>query len=69
MNLEIGDILSDGSVIASLSRSQGQTFAKMESGARLVAPDYYLLGVTRTKSPDKATEGPESPLEAPELLA
>jgi hypothetical protein len=66
MNLELGDILSDGSVIASLSRSQGQTYAKMESGARLIAPDYFLLGVTRPKAPDDA---PESPVEAPELLS
>ena len=65
MNLELGDILSDGSVIASLSRSQGQTYAKMESGARLVAPDYYLIGVTRTKSPDRA---PSEPVEAPGML-
>lgn len=56
MNLEIGDILSDGSVIASLSRSQGQTYAKMESGARLIAPDYYLLGVKR---PSKTTKAPD----------
>lgn len=55
MNLEIGDILSDGSVIASLSRSQGHTYAKMESGARLIAPDYYLLGVSRGSKATKAT--------------
>jgi len=54
MNLDIGDILSDGSVIASLSRSQGHTYAKMESGARLIAPDYYLLGVTRAPKTPKA---------------
>jgi hypothetical protein len=66
MNLELGDILSDGSVIASLSRSQGNTYAKMESGARLIAPDFYLLGITRTKTPDRA---PESPVEAPQLVS
>jgi hypothetical protein len=54
MYLEIGDILSDGSVIASLSRSQGHTYAKMESGARLIAPDYYLLGVKRGPKTTKA---------------
>jgi hypothetical protein len=65
MNLELGDILSDGSVIASLSRSQGNTYAKMESGARLIAPDHYLIGVTRTKTTDKA---PSDTVEAADLL-
>lgn len=74
MHLELGDILSDGSVIASLSRSQGHTYAKMESGARLIAPDYYLLGVRRapkttnapnpTDGPGWGSEGLEGQLEA-----
>jgi hypothetical protein len=61
MNLELGDILSDGSVIASLSRSQGHTYAKLESGARLIAPDYYLLGVTRPKTPDSPAPTSDAP--------
>jgi hypothetical protein len=64
MNLELGDILSDGSVIASLSRSQGHTYAKLESGARLIAPDHYLIGVTRTK----ATESPAPTSDAPQAI-
>jgi hypothetical protein len=56
MNLRVRDMLSDGTVIASLSRSQGHTYAKLIDGRRLIAPDHYLLGVTRPKPPDDPLE-------------
>jgi hypothetical protein len=57
MKLRVADVLSDGTVIASLSRSQGHTYAKLTDGRRLVAPDHYLLGITRPKAQD--AQGPE----------
>lgn len=47
MNLRLGDVLTDGTVVASLSRSQGNTYAKLHDGRRLICPDFYLLGVHR----------------------
>jgi hypothetical protein len=66
MNLRVRDMLSDGTVIASLSRSQGHTYAKLIDGRRLIAPDHYLLGVTRPKPPDGPGEGPGGLLEGAE---
>jgi hypothetical protein len=59
-------MLSDGTVIASLSRSQGNTYAKLTDGRRLIAPDHYLLGVTRPKAPDGPPQGPSGLLEGTE---
>ena len=59
MKLRVGDILSDGTVIASLSRSQGHTYAKLEDGRKLIASDHYLLGVTR--GPHRAVETTKPP--------
>ena len=64
MNLRVADVLSDGTVIASLSRSQGHTYARLEDGRRLIAPDQYLLGVTRFKKPVDAPRSPVEPLYA-----
>jgi hypothetical protein len=66
MNLHVRDMLSDGTVIASLSRSQGHTYAKLTDGRRLIAPDHYLLGVTRPKPPDGPQDGPSGLLEGAE---
>ncbi len=68
MDLMPQDQLSDGSVIATLSRSGGHTFATLEDGRQLIAPDHYLLGVTRPKSPDRedTLEGRSGALEATE---
>ena len=59
MKLRLGDILSDGTVIASLSRSQGHTYAKLDDGRRMIAPDHYLLGITR--GPQRAVETTKPP--------
>lgn len=59
MKLRLGDILSDGTVIASLSRSQGHTYAKLDDGRKLIASDHYLLGVTR--GPHRAVETTKPP--------
>jgi len=61
MNLKLGDVLSDGTIVASLSRSQGHTYAKLNDGRRLIAPDYMLLGVKRP--PKSASKAPERPVE------
>jgi hypothetical protein len=66
MNLRVRDMLSDGTVIASLSRSQGHTYAKLIDGRRLIAPDHYLLGVTRPAPPDGPRDGPSGLLEGAE---
>jgi hypothetical protein len=64
MNLRVKDVLSDGTVVASLSRSDGHTYAKLEDGRRLIAPDHYLLGVTRERSGElKRKKAPRGPLE------
>ena len=60
MKLRLGDILSDGTVIASLSRSQGHTYAKLDDGRRMIAPDHYLLGITRgPRMPVETTKPPD----------
>ena len=60
MKLRLGDILSDGTVIASLSRSQGHTYAKLDDGRRMIAPDHYLLGITRApRMPVETTKPPD----------
>ncbi len=68
MDLLPQDHLSDGSIIATLSRSQGHTYATLEDGRQLIAPDHYLIGVTRPKSPDRGTTlaGRSGSLEATE---
>jgi len=62
MRLKIGDVLSDGTVISSLSRSQGNTYAKLNDGRRLICPDHYLLGITRPKMDVKAPQSPSNAL-------
>jgi hypothetical protein len=47
MKLKIGDVLSEGTTVTSLSRSGGHVYAKLDDGRRLICPDHYLLGVTR----------------------
>jgi hypothetical protein len=55
MKLRIGDVLSEGTTVISLSRSGGHVYAKLDDGRRLVCPDHYLLGVTRASK----EKGPE----------
>jgi hypothetical protein len=57
MKLKIGDVLSEGTTVISLSRSGGHVYAKLDDGRRLICPDHYLLGVTRA--------GKEKGLEVP----
>jgi hypothetical protein len=45
MYLKFGDVLSDGTIVASLSRSQGNTYVKLNDGRRLIAPDHALMGL------------------------
>jgi hypothetical protein len=59
MKLKIGDVLSEGTTVISLSRSGGHVYAKLDDGRRLVCPDHYLLGITRApkeKGPEVAPE-------------
>jgi hypothetical protein len=59
MYLKFGDVLSDGTVVASLSRSQGNTYVKLNDGRRVIAPDHTLMGLkSRLKG------GVEAPAEA-----
>lgn len=60
MKLRPADILSDGSIVSAVTRREGRTYAKLHDGRNLIAPDTYLLGITRPKAP----EAPEEPLEA-----
>jgi len=63
--LRINDQLREGTRVTSLSRSQGHTYAKLDDGRRLIAPDHYLLWVAeRPRSPDDRIEGPQSAIEA-----
>jgi hypothetical protein len=58
MHLQRGDILSDGHIVASIIRAQGQTKAKLEDGRLLVVADTYLLGITRPKADCRPVEAP-----------
>lgn len=49
MQIKCGDVIADGSVIASVVRSDGHVHAALEDGRKLIVPDRYLLGVTRDK--------------------
>lgn len=63
MKLRVGDILSDGHIVASLSRSQGHTYVVLEDGRHLEVPDHYVLGVTRpSSSPVEASESSQGSL-------
>lgn len=63
--LRINDQLREGTRVASLSRSGGHTYAKLDDGRRLVAPDHYILWVAeRPRAPDDRMELPESLIEA-----
>jgi hypothetical protein len=46
--------------VSAVTRREGRTYAKLHDGRNLIAPDTYLLGITRPKAP----EAPEEPLEA-----
>ena len=60
MQLKMGDMLTDGSIVTSITRSEGLTFARLHDGRRLVCPDSYLLDVRRAPS----AKGPGSEPEA-----
>ena len=63
--LKVGDILSDGSVVVSIVRSEGITQAEVRrqcGTVLLVVPDTYLLGVTKPQAPDNAPEPPSQGL-------
>jgi hypothetical protein len=60
MQLQHGDILSDGHVVASIIRTQGKTKAKLDDGRLLIVPDTYLLGITRPKADCRPVEAPQS---------
>ena len=47
MQLRIRDVLTDGTVVASVSRSQGHTYAKMADGRQLICQDHFILCVDR----------------------
>lgn len=62
MKLRIGDMLSDGTVIASISRTDGHVYAMLEDGRKLVCPDHYLLGVTRAPKDESPEIAPGAPV-------
>lgn len=63
--LRINDQLREGTRVTSLSRSQGHTYAKLDDGRRLIAPDHYILWVAqRPAAPDDREKGPQSAIEA-----
>jgi hypothetical protein len=58
MQLQIRDVLTDGTVVASVSRSQGHTYAKMEDGRQLICADHFILCIDRPPvAPDNAMDG------------
>ena len=60
LKIQPGDILSDGTEVLTVSRSQGNTHCKLADGRRLIAPDHYLLGITRATKVKGAQETPDA---------
>lgn len=61
MQLQIRDVLSDGTAIASVTRSQGQTFATLEDGRRMICRDNFVLCIDRPSLEKDEKKGPEAP--------
>ncbi len=67
MQLRIRDVLTDGAAVASVSRSQGHTYAKLDDGRRLICEDHFILCVDRpAKAPDLRAKRDSGPVEAAE---
>jgi hypothetical protein len=60
MKLKIGDVLSEGTTVISLSRSGGHVYAKLDDGRRLVCPDHTLLGIDRPPKEKGLEVAPET---------
>lgn len=60
MKLKVGDVLSEGTTVISLSRSGGHIYAKLDDGRRLMCPDHYILGITRAPKEKGLEENPET---------